>query len=96
MNMKEFLNHTAKIMPDVLSQNVSGETVLLDLKGENYFGLDEVGTRIWQLLQEDGNLQSVLEKMLEEYNVTEDQIGMDIEQLITNLNEAGLIEIIKE
>jgi hypothetical protein len=48
------------------------------------------------VLQEDGSLLSVLERMLEEYDVTEDQFVMDIEQLITNLNEAGLIEIIKE
>jgi len=94
--MKEFLKNRVKIMPDVLSQNVSGETVLLDLNSENYFGLDEVGTRIWQLLQEDGSLQSVLERMLEEYDVAEGQFGSDIEQLITKLNEAGLIEIIKE
>ncbi len=90
------MNQIVQVLPDVLSQEVSGETVLLDLNNENYFGLNEVGTRIWQLLQEDGSLLSVLERMLKEYDVTEDQFVMDIEQLITNLNEAGLIEIIKE
>ena len=37
-----------QISPDVLSQEVNGETVLLDLEGESYFGLNEVGTRVWQ------------------------------------------------
>ena len=39
------------ISDEVLSQEVNGETLLLDLEGESYFGLNEVGTRIWQLLQ---------------------------------------------
>ena len=41
------LNQTVTLSPEVISQEVSGETVLLDLESENYFGLDEVGTRIW-------------------------------------------------
>ena len=41
-----------EISEDVLFQEVGGETVLLDLASEQYFGLDAVGTRIWQLLGE--------------------------------------------
>ncbi|MBT6125779.1 MAG: PqqD family protein, partial [Halieaceae bacterium] len=44
------LNQVVTLSPDVISQEVSGETVLLDLNSEHYFGLDEVGTRIWQLI----------------------------------------------
>ena len=40
------------VSKDVLFQEVAGETVLLDLNSESYFGLDEVGTRIWTLLNE--------------------------------------------
>ena len=47
------LNQTITLSPEVISQEVSGETVLLDLQSENYFGLDEVGTRIWQLINEN-------------------------------------------
>ena len=65
------LNLTIRVSPDVISQEVSGETVLLDLESEHYFGLDEVGTRIWQLIKETGNLQSVFDTMLAEYAVSE-------------------------
>jgi hypothetical protein len=40
-----------KISKEVLSQELAGETVLLDMASEGYFGLDAVGTRVWQLLQ---------------------------------------------
>lgn len=47
------------IPASVLSQEVNGETVLLDLQGEGYFGLTAVGTRIWQLLKNDYGLQDM-------------------------------------
>jgi len=91
--VKDFLNQSIKILPDVLSQQVSGETVLLDLSGENYFGLDNIGTRIWQLLQEHSDLQKVYDTMLEEYDVEGEELEKDLEEIITNLAEAGLINI---
>ena len=89
----KILNLPIKILPDVLSQEVSGETVLLDLNSENYFGLNEVGTRIWQLLQEEGDLQKVYDIMLDEYDVDEKQLGKDMEELVARLVDAGLIEV---
>ena len=67
--------------------------MLLDLKGECYFGLDNVGTRILQLLKEHGDLQKVHDAMLKEYDVEEDQLEKDIHELVVKLVEAGLIEI---
>lgn len=87
------LSKKVKISLDVLSQEVGGETVLLDLKSEGYFGLDEVGTRIWQLLQEKGETDYVFQKLLEEYDVNEAQLQKDIEDLVGKLVETGLVEI---
>jgi len=86
-------NKKVKISPDVLSQEVSGETVLLDLQNESYFGLDEVGTRIWQLLQENGDIESMLKTILEEYDVEEEQLLKDVNELVEKLIEAGLVSI---
>jgi len=78
-----------------LSQEVSGETVLLDLNSENYFGLDEVGTRIWQLLQDYGDLQKVYDTVIKEYDVDEEQLTKDLDELMAKLVEVGLIEIVE-
>ena len=91
--MNNFIKRHVKIHPDVLFQAVNGETVLLNLKNERYFGLDEVGTRIWQLLNDDGDLQKVFEIMLDEYDVDAFQLEQDIGKLVGELVEAGLIEI---
>jgi hypothetical protein len=87
------LNQTVTLSPDVISQEVSGETVLLDLGSENYFGLDEVGTRIWQLIEETGDLQRIYATLLEEYSVEADQLLSDLENLITEISGLGLVTL---
>ena len=87
------VNKRVEISTDVLSQEVDGETVLLDLNSEAYFGLDQVGTRIWQLLQEVGELPAVYDMMLDEYYVDGENLKEDLDALITDLDEAGLISV---
>ncbi len=91
--MNEAMNQTVQVLPDVLSQEVSGETVLLDLNNENYFGLNEVGTRIWQLLQEQNNLEIIYDIMLDEYEVDAKQLRKDFDDIIKQLIDTGLIAI---
>ena len=81
------------LSPDVISQEVSGETVLLDLESENYFGLDEVGTRIWQLIKETNELQSIFDTLLEEYNVSEQRLQLDLTTLLTEIEDLGLVKL---
>ena len=81
------------ISDKALSQEVNGETVILDLASESYFGLDEVGTRIWQLLQEKDDLQAVFETLLDEYDVEADQLETDINEFLAKLVDSGLVKI---
>ena len=78
-----------------MSQEVSGETVLLDLKGECYFGLDEVGTRIWQLLKSHDDMKSIYEIMLDEYDVDGEKLQRDLDELVIKLVDAGLASLEK-
>ena len=87
------LNQTIALSPDVISQEVSGETVLLDLESENYFGLDEVGTRIWQLIKETNDLSSIFNTLMEEYEVTEERLQQDLTVLLTEIEDLGLITL---
>ena len=91
--MTELTKIKLKISPEVHSQEVNGETVLLDLQSESYFGLDEVGTRIWQLLHENGDMASIFETILGEYDVEEEPLRRDLEELVEKLLEAGLVSI---
>jgi hypothetical protein len=77
--------------PDVLFQEVSGEAVLLDIKSEYYFGLNSIGTRIWQLLAANGHRDAVLMALQDEFEVDLGQLERDVDALIEDLLAAGLI-----
>ncbi len=78
---------------DVLFRELEGEAVMLDLGSERYFGLDEVGARVWQLLDEHHDVETVVAQMLAEYDVEEEQLRSDLAELIDNLAEAGLVTV---
>ena len=77
----------------VLVQELEGESVLLNLKSESYFGLDEVGTRMWAVLSRSESIQQAYEALLAEYDVDPDVLRRDLLHLIDELIEHGLVEI---
>ena len=79
--------------PEVLVQELDGEAVLLDLGSERYFGLDDVGTRMWQHLHEHRRLDRVCEELQKEYDVDEPTLRADVLQLVKELIEAGIVTI---
>lgn len=91
--MNTLLDSKLKISDNVLSQEVGGETVLLDLQSEHYFGLDEVSTHFWQLLKEDHQLPQIVAQLMEQYDVEKQQLEDDLCDLINKLLKAGLISI---
>lgn len=91
MALTNDLNRKLVLSPEVMFQELGGEMVLLDLASESYFGLDEVGARIWALLNEQGELQTVFEAMLAEYDVEPRELEKDLRELVERLLEAGLV-----
>ena len=81
------------IPPDVLVSALAGESVLLNLKSEKYFGLDEVGTRMWGALTSSNTIQEAYETLLAEYDVEAELLRKDLTDLIEKLVEQGLIEV---
>lgn len=91
--MVEIWRTTVRIMPDVLYQEMGGETVLLNLANESYFGLDEIGTRVWQVLSETQSADDVVARLIDEYDVPREQLCADVAKLIAELAAAGLVSI---
>lgn len=81
-----------EVSADVLSQEVDGETVLLDLAGEAYFGLNEVGSRVWQLLKQDHGFNELLDLLEDEFDVPRDRLEADVADLMESLVKAGIVK----
>lgn len=78
---------------DVKFQELQGEAVLLSLTSATYFGLDEVGTRIWQLLAEHEQLSEIARVIVDEYDVDESRCASEIVTLISDLERSGLVTV---
>lgn len=81
------------IPEDVLFQELNGEAVILDLASERYFGLDGVGTRFWELLNDDPCVRAAFERLSEEYDVEPARLEQDLLTLASELLQAGLIRL---
>jgi hypothetical protein len=90
--MKKSSEQVFTLSEDVLFQEVGGEMVLLDMASENYFGLDSIGARIWQMLGEGLNLAEVVASLFEEYEIDAETLETDVCEFIDSLQEAGLIK----
>lgn len=78
---------------DVLVRDLSGESVLLNLRTESYFGLDKVGTRMWKALTTGRSVGSALKELSEVYDVTPDTLERDLFDLAGRLFDHALLEL---
>ena len=79
--------------PEQVSSDLAGEAVILDLKQGVYYGLDEVGARIWALLQQPRSVEAIRDAILAEYDVEPERCERDLLELLGELSAAQLIEI---
>ncbi len=77
----------------VLARKLDGESILLNLDSECYFGLDTVGTHFWTTLCESASIEAAYDTLLAAYEVEATKLRRDLEQLIDELAQHGLVEI---
>lgn len=85
------LSDRVRVPQEVIARQVGEETVMLDLAKGAYFGLDPVGARMWQLLQEGKSLEDVRDAMAEEYEAPREDIERDLLALVDKLVADGLL-----
>jgi hypothetical protein len=81
-----------KIPETVLSQELNGEAVLLNMDNEFYYSLNAIGSKIWQLLNQQMNMEGVIQQLLQIYQVDESTLRQDVAMLIRELCENGLLQ----
>jgi hypothetical protein len=84
---------SAVVTPDQLSTQLGHEVVILGLRDSVYYGLADVGARIWELLQTRRTINEIVRILVTEYDVTPDKAEGDLQTLLRDLHERGLIAI---
>jgi hypothetical protein len=87
------LTARVRLAEDVLIQKVGDDAILLNLNTENYFALDEVGTRIIDTLQESDSVAQAVGKLVGIYEVDEGKLTKDAVRLVEECEQHGLLQI---
>lgn len=81
------------IAPDVLVQPLEGESVLLNMESGTYFGLNRVGTRMWEAVTTAPNLAHAIQTLLGAYDVPPPTLRSDLRELLEQLVRKGLVRV---
>lgn len=78
---------------DLMSQPIDQDLVILNLVNNNYIGLDEIGRRIWELLENPCRVDELCQQLGREFNATPEQIAADVFPFLTELQGEGLVNV---
>jgi coenzyme PQQ synthesis protein D (PqqD) len=82
-----------RISDDAISSRLADEVVILNLRSGVYHGLEAVGSRVWELVQEPATVISVRDALLDEYDVDPQRCEHDLLALFEELKAHGLVEV---
>ena len=86
------LTGRARVPEAVITRELDGETILLNLESGVYFGLDKVGTDVWRAICAAGTLGDALDLVQAEYDVEPAILRTDFLRLVDELLAKGLLQ----
>ncbi len=90
------LAHRPVVSDSVVCAELDGEAVLLNVDSGIYYGLNVLGTRIWQLLVEGLDEEAIHRQLLDEYDVDRTQLQTDVSDFLAALIARGLLHVASE
>jgi hypothetical protein len=82
------------VPPHVMVRVLDNEAVFLNLETERYFGLDQTGTRMWQLLTTTPAIDTAFRELLDEYDVAPELLRTNLTELLSRLVDYGLLQTV--
>jgi hypothetical protein len=76
-----------------VSCNLNGESVILSLKKDSYYGLNNVGTFVWEMIKEPKTFRQIKDAILVKYEVNPDECERDLLELVNDLLDKELIQV---
>ncbi|MBN1791217.1 MAG: lasso peptide biosynthesis PqqD family chaperone [Bacteroidales bacterium] len=78
---------------DLLFNQIDGEVVMLSIENSEYYGMDKVGSRIWELLEQPVSFKELVGKLIKEYEVSEKQCIEDTLAFLKKLKDKKILLI---
>ena len=82
---------TIKLTKEINVTDLSGENVMVDFESGKYFLIKGVGNDIWDMIQEEITAGEIIEKLLQEYEVSEEECEKSVFEFLGKLEELQFI-----
>lgn len=90
---KIMLNSIVSRNEDLVSSELDDGLVMMSLENNSYYGLDSIGKRVWDLLEEKKSFQELLNILIAEYEVSEGECKKDLIALLDNLQKENIVTV---
>jgi Coenzyme PQQ synthesis protein D (PqqD) len=96
MDQQDATQRVRRLEPsqDVVGQRLGDEVVLVSLQTNRIFELNRTGARFWELLQSESDRGRIEQRLVEEFEVSEDELSAEVGQLIKTLTDEELVRIL--
>ena len=84
---------TVVVAAGVLSSTFDEELVILNLDSGIYYGLEQVGARIWDLVRRPVRVGTIRDTLVSEYEVDPERCERDLKALLAELAAKGIVRI---
>ena len=72
---------------------VDGEAVLMSVQNGKYYKLDDIGTRVWALIETPTSLAALCDRLVQEYNVERDVCQAEVMSMLERMMQQNLIRL---
>jgi hypothetical protein len=80
--------------PSALFSSIGDDIVALHVKNGHCYGMEEVTAKVWQMLADPTDIDSICRRLLEDYDVEPSVCQEDVHRLISQLQSEGLIDAV--
>ncbi len=87
------VSSTPVVAEENISADLAGEVVIVNLNSSVYYGLEGVGYRVWDLIQEPITIEAIRDRLVEEYDVEPERLESDLLTFIEKMEAEGLVAI---
>jgi hypothetical protein len=86
---------------NLMARNIAGETLIVPIRNSvgdlnSIYTLNDVGARIWQLIDGQTSVKEIVQAITTEYDVRAEDAARDVVELLDSMKEAGLIRLVEE
>lgn len=79
--------------PEMLSSDMDGEKVMMSIENGEYYGLNQIGSRIWELIETPKTIDELIGKLTDEFDVSPELCENDVMVFLKELLEKNLITV---